>query len=107
VLAVLLVVVLVVLLLSCCCGCLCLLCCRVTNTTATATIGTPPPPPPPLAGVEVNPCYTNADSSLATSSRIERQKKSGIKILHGLRRLPITNKNATTNQKHAGLTGKK
>jgi hypothetical protein len=68
VLAVLLVVVLVVVLLSCCCHCLCLLCCRVANTATTATIGTPPPPPPPspLAGVEVDACYTNANSSPAT-----------------------------------------
>ncbi len=34
-------------------------------------------------------------------------KKSGTKIQHGLRRLPNTNKNATTNQKHVGLTGKR
>jgi hypothetical protein len=103
----LLVVVLVVVLLSCCCRCLRLLCCRVANTTTTATVGMPPPPPPPLAGVEVDACYTNADSSPATSTRIEQRKKSGTKIQHGLRRLPNTNKNAATNQKHVGLMGKR
>jgi hypothetical protein len=73
VLAVLLVVVLVVVLLSCCCHCFHLLCCRVANTAAAATVGTPPPPPPPLVGVEVDACYTNADSSPATSLPIEQQ----------------------------------
>jgi hypothetical protein len=107
VLAVFLVVVLVVVLLTCCCCCLRLLCCPVANTAAAATVGTPPLPPLPSAGVEVDACYTNADSSPATSSRIERQKKSGTKIQHGLRRPPNTNKNATTNQKHAGSTGKR
>jgi hypothetical protein len=65
-LAVLLVVLLVVVLLSCCCCCLCLLCCRVANTATTATVGMPPPPPPPLVGMEVDTCYTNANSSPAT-----------------------------------------
>jgi hypothetical protein len=106
-LAVLLVVMLIVVLLSCCCHCLFLLCCRVANTATTTTVGTPPLPPPPSAGVEVDACYTNADSSPTTSSRIERWKKSGTKIQHGLRRPPNTIKNATTNQKHAGLMGKR
>jgi hypothetical protein len=35
------------------------------------------------------------------------RKKSGTNIHHGLRRLPNTNKNATPNQKHAGLMGKR
>jgi hypothetical protein len=74
VLAVLLVVLLVVVLLSCCCRCLCSLCCRVANTAAAATVGMPPRPPPPSVGVEVDACYTNADSSPATSSRIEQRK---------------------------------
>jgi hypothetical protein len=107
VLAVLFVVVLVVVLLSCCCCCLCLLCCRIANTAAAATVGTLPPLPPPSAGVEVDACYTNANSSPATLLQIERWKKSGTKIQHGLRWPPNTNKNATTNQKHAGLTGKR
>jgi hypothetical protein len=98
---------LVVVLLSCCCRCLCLLCCHVANTAAAATVGMPPPPPLPLAGVEVDACYMNANSSPATLSQIEQRKKSGKKIQHGLRRPPNTNKNATTNQKHAGLTGKR
>jgi hypothetical protein len=51
--------------------------------------------------------YTNANISPATLLRIERRKKSGTKIHHGLRRPPNTNKNATTNQKHAGLMGKR
>ncbi len=106
-LAVFLVVVLVVVLLSCCSCCLCLLCCRVANTTAAAIVGMPLPPPPPSGGMEVDACYTNANSSPATSSQIEQWKKSGTKIQHGLRRLPNTNKNATTNQKHASLTGKR
>ncbi len=106
-LAVLLVVVLVVVLLSCCCCCLCLLCCCIANTAAATTAGTPPPPAPSSAGMEVDACYTNADSSPAMSSRIERRKKSGTKIQHGLRQPPNTNKNATTNQKHAGSTGKR
>jgi hypothetical protein len=76
VLAVLLVVMLVVVLLSCFCHCLCLLCCRIANTVTAATVGTPPPPPPPMAGMEVDACYRNANSSPATSSQIERQKKS-------------------------------
>jgi hypothetical protein len=100
-------VLLVVVLLSCCCRCLCLLCCRVANTAAAATIGTPPPPPPPSASVEIDAYYTNADSSPATSSQIEQRKKLGTKIQHGLRRPPNTNKNATTNQKHVGLAGKR
>jgi hypothetical protein len=75
VLAVLLVAVLVVVLLSCCCCCLHLLYCHVANTaTAAATIGTPLPPPPPSAGVKVDSCYTNANSSPATLSQIERRK---------------------------------
>jgi hypothetical protein len=98
---------LVVVLLSCCCHCLWLLCCHVANTAAAATVNTPPPPPPPLVGVEVDTCYMNADSSPATLSQIERQKKSGTKIHHGLRRLPNTKKNRTTNQKHLGLMGKR
>ncbi len=72
VLAVLLVVVLVVVLLSCCCRCLCLLCCHVANTPAATTIGTllpPPPPPPPSVGKEDDACYTNTDSSPATSTQ--------------------------------------
>jgi hypothetical protein len=72
VLAVLLVVVLVVVLLSCCCRCLHLLCCRVANTAATATIVTPPlppPPPPPLVGEQDDACYTDANSSPATSAQ--------------------------------------
>jgi hypothetical protein len=98
---------LVVVLLSCCYHCLCLLCCHVTNTATAATIGTPPPPPLLLVGVEVDAYYTKDDSSPTTLLRIERWKKSGTKIHHGLRRLPNTNKNATTNKKHAGLTGKR
>jgi hypothetical protein len=97
-----LVVVLVIVLLSCCSRCLCLLCCHVANTAAATTIGTLPPPPLLLAGVEVDACYTNADSSPATLLQIEQRKKSGTKIQHGLRRPPNTNKNATTNQKHTG-----
>jgi hypothetical protein len=65
-LAVLLVVMLVVVLLSCCCCCLHLLCCRVANTAAATTVSTPPLPPLPLVSVEVDACYTNADSSPAT-----------------------------------------
>jgi hypothetical protein len=107
VLAVLLVVVLVVVLLSYCCHCLHLLCCHVANTAAATTLGTPLPPPLLSAGVEVDACYTNTDSSPATVLLIERQKKSGTKIQHGLRRPPNTNKNATTNQKHVGLMGKR
>jgi hypothetical protein len=67
----------------------------------------PLPPPPPLIGVEVDACYTNANSSPATLLQIEQRKKSGTKIQHGLRWLPNTNKNAPTNQKHAGLMGKR
>jgi hypothetical protein len=74
---------------------------------ATANVSTPPLPPLPSVGVEVDACYTNADSSPATLLLIERKKKSGTKIHHGLRRPPNTNKNATTNQKHVGLLGKK
>jgi hypothetical protein len=107
VLAVLLVVVLVIVLLPCCCHCLHLLCCRIANTANAATIGMPPPPSPPSVGVEVDACYTNADSSPATSSQIEQQKKSGTKIHHSLRWPPNTNKNARINQKHAGLMGKR
>ncbi len=66
VLAVLLVDVLVVVLFSCCCCCLCLLCCRVANTASAATISMPPPPTLPSVGVEVDACYTNANSSPAT-----------------------------------------
>ncbi len=44
---------------------------------------------------------------LIVSHWIERQTKSGTKIHHGLRWLQNTNKNATTNQKHAGLMGKR
>jgi hypothetical protein len=106
-LAVLLVVVLVVVLLSSCRHRLCLLCCRVANTAAAAIVGTPPPPPPLSAGMEVDACYMSANSSPTTLSQIERWKKSGTKIQHGLRRLPNTNKNATTNQKHAGLMVKR
>jgi hypothetical protein len=106
-LAVLLVVMLVVVLLSCCCCCHCLLCCCIANTAATTTVGTPPQLPPPAAGVEVNACYTNANSSPARSSQIEGWKKTGTKIQNGLRRPPKTNKNTTTNQKRAGLAGKR
>jgi hypothetical protein len=67
----------------------------------------PPPPPPPSAGVEVDACYTNADSSPVTSLQNKRRKKSGTKIQHGIRQPPNTNKNATTNQKHVGLMGKR
>jgi hypothetical protein len=98
---------LVVVLLSCCCRCLCLLCCCVANTATAATVSTLPLLPPPLAGVEVDACYTNANSSPATLLQIEQWKKSGTNIQHGLRRLPNTNKNATTNQKHVGLTRKR
>jgi hypothetical protein len=107
VLAILLVVVLVVVLLSCCCCCLCLLCCRLANTAAAATVGTPPPPPPPTVGVEVDACYTNANSNPTTLSGIEGQKKLRTKIHHGLRQPSNTNKKATINQKHAGLTVKR
>ncbi len=69
VLAVLLVVVLVVVLLLCCCPCLCLLCCRIANTATAATVGMPPLPPLPLVGEEDDACYTNADSSPATSAQ--------------------------------------
>jgi hypothetical protein len=78
---------LVVVLLSCCCHYLCLLCCHVANTAAAAIVGMPllpPPPPPPSVGVEIDACYTNADSSPATLLQIERRKKSGTKIHHGL-----------------------
>jgi hypothetical protein len=68
-LAVLLVVVLVVVLLLCCYHCLHLLCCRIANTTATATVITPPLPPPLLVGKENDACYTNANSSPATSAQ--------------------------------------
>jgi hypothetical protein len=56
-------------LLSCCCCCLCLLCCRIANTAAAAatTVGTPPPLPPLSVGEEDDACYTNANSSPATS----------------------------------------
>jgi hypothetical protein len=54
--------------LSCCCHCLHLLCCRVANTVAADTVGMPPPPPPPLIGEEDDACYTNANSSPATSA---------------------------------------
>jgi hypothetical protein len=74
VLAVLLVVVLVVVLLSCCCRCLRLLFCRIANTAAAATVGMPPLPPLLLASMEVDACYTNADSSPATSLQIEQRK---------------------------------
>ncbi len=69
VLAVLLVVVLVVVLLSCCCYCLCLLCCCVASTATAATVGTPPLPPPLSVGKEDEVCYTNANSSPATSAQ--------------------------------------
>jgi hypothetical protein len=69
VLAVLLVVVLVVVLLSCCCCCLCFLCCHVANTAAAATAGMPPPLPLPSVSKEDDACYTNADSSPATSAQ--------------------------------------
>ncbi len=72
VLAVLLVVVLVVVLLLCCCCCLRLLCCHIANTAAATTLGTPPLPPPPplpLVGKEDDACYTNTDSSPATSAQ--------------------------------------
>jgi hypothetical protein len=98
VLAVLLAVMLVVVLMSCCCRCLHLLCCRVANTAAAATVGMPPLSAPLSAGMEVGACYTNANSSPATLSQIERRKKSGTKIQHGLSRPPNTNKNATTKQ---------
>ncbi len=65
-LAILLVVMLVVVLLSCCCHCLCLLCCRVANTAAATTISMPPPPPQLSVGMEVDTCYTSANSSPAT-----------------------------------------
>jgi hypothetical protein len=61
---------LVVVLLSCYCHWLCLLCCCVANIAATATIGTPLSLPQlPLVGKEDDPCYTNADSSPATSAQ--------------------------------------
>jgi hypothetical protein len=107
VLAVLSVVVFVFVLLSCCCCCLCLLCCRIANTAVAATVGMPPLLPLPSVGVEVDARYTNANSSPTMLSQIEQWKKSGTKIHHGLRRPPNTNKNATTNQKHAGLMGKR
>ncbi len=65
VLAVLLVVVLVVVLLSCWCCCLCLLCCHIANTATTTTISMPLPLPPLSVCVEIDACYTNADSSPA------------------------------------------
>jgi hypothetical protein len=68
-LAVLVVVVLDVVLLSCCCRCLRLLCCRVAKTAAAATVSMLPQLPPPSAGMEVDACYTNADSSHATSAQ--------------------------------------
>jgi hypothetical protein len=68
VLAVLLVVVLVVVLLSCCCRCLHLLCCHVANNAAATTTSTPLLPPPLSVGVEVDTCYTNANSSPAMSA---------------------------------------
>jgi hypothetical protein len=60
---------LVVVLLSCCCRCLHLLCCRIAKTAAAATVGTPPLLPPPSVGEEDDACYTNADSSPATSAQ--------------------------------------
>jgi hypothetical protein len=57
----------------------------IPNGFPNLAVGTPPLPPPPSAGVEVDACYTNANSSPATSSQIERRKKSGTKIQHGLR----------------------
>jgi hypothetical protein len=44
----------------------CLLCCRVANTAAAATVSTPLLPPLLSVGLEVNACYTNANSSPAT-----------------------------------------
>jgi hypothetical protein len=69
-----------------------------------------PLPPPPSACRRC--CHRHRLAWRLTLShclghRIERQKKSGTKIHHGLRRLPNTNKNATTNQKHAGSMGKR
>jgi hypothetical protein len=42
------------------------------------------PPPSPSVGVEVDACYTNTNSSPATSSQIERWKKSGKKYAMAL-----------------------
>jgi hypothetical protein len=88
--AVLLDVMLVVVLLPCCCRCLHLLCCCIANTAAATTVSMLPLPPPQLVGKEVDTCYTNANSSPATLLQIERQKKSGTKIQHGLRQPPNT-----------------
>jgi hypothetical protein len=52
----------------------CLLCYLVANTAAAATIGMPPLPPLLLVGVKIDACYTNANSSPATSLQIERWK---------------------------------
>jgi hypothetical protein len=87
-----------------------LCCCHVVVVVFiyfVAALPTPLPPPLPSAGVKVDACYTNTDSSLTMSSQIERRKKSGTKTQHGLRRPPNTNKNTTTNQKHVGSTGKR
>jgi hypothetical protein len=55
--------------------------------------------------MEVDACYTNADSSPKTllSDRNNQEQKYTM-ALGGCRK---TNKNATTNQKHRGLMGKR
>ncbi len=104
VMAVLLVVVLIIVLLSCCC---CVV--VIVFIYFVATLPTPPPPPP-LARRRCCHCHWSAwrlTSSHCLGHQIEQRKKSGTKIHHSLRRPPNTNKNATTNHKHAGLTGKR
>jgi hypothetical protein len=104
VLAVFLVVVLVVMLLSCCCHVV-----AVVFVYFVVLLPTPPPPQP-LAPHCRRHCHLSVwrlTLSHCSGHRIEQWKKSGIKIHHGLRRPPNTNKNATTNQKHMGLTGKR
>ncbi len=90
--------------LLCCCGVV-----VVVFVYFAAALPTPLPLPPPAHHHRCH-CHRHRLAWRLTLSHclghwIERQKKSGTKIHHGLRRLPNTNKNTTTYQNHVGLMG--
>jgi hypothetical protein len=92
-----------------------LCCCHVVVVVFiyfVAVLPTPPPPPPLPVGVDVD-----GDGAQDNQDGVGRYlivwaiKLSDGKIRnkdnHGLKWPPNTNKNTTTNQKHAGLMGKR
>jgi hypothetical protein len=105
--------------LSCWLSCWLLCCCHVVVVVFVyfvATLPTPPPPPPSACRRHrhchqpvwrLTPATQKPTAALPRCCKLSDGKLSGTKIQHGLRRPPNTNKNATTNQKHVGLTRKR